>query len=136
MPTKDIASGIDQFLPISANITSNSVNTGGSVDLANYGEGAVFALGIIARVDGDYLLELQESSDNGSSDPWTDLPAEKYIGTPAIFSGESYLQKFETKLGCFSTKRYVRPKVTATNVTSGCTLAAVVCAAKGELLPT
>ena len=117
---------------ISANIAANGVTNGESVDGRNDELGLSFFLSIRGTyTDGTYTLSLEESDDNSS---WSAVPAEKLVfggsdnpeaggviagQTSIAVSAATAVGANAAKVGVFSNKRYVRPVVTASGVTTG-----------------
>ena len=137
MSVKDIASNLEvikiEDFAVSAN--GQLVSTV-ALDMADFEEGLVVAGNCTSYTDGDHVIGFQESSDDGASDPYADIAAEKIIGSDAgrtvdavTADGDS-----EKKAGCFSTKRYIKITIDSTGVTTGAAIT-VNAIRKGELLP-
>lgn len=127
---KDIVSNIRSIIVLLGSaIASNTTTTGASVDTADFGEGLAFFCNVRSFTDGVYTLSAQESDDNVN---FTAVAAEKVIGSSAqsAATGSNPMGK----IGVFSTKRYVRPIVVSTGVTTGATVD-VVAVQAGEYLP-
>lgn len=135
MPVKDIASDLEVLKNNALSVTADGQLTGDSVDMADFGEGGMITANVTAYTDGQHAVTVQESADDGASDPWTDVPAEKLIinGTN-VASALTAAGDALAKVGFFSTKRYIRPAVDSTGVTTGADLSLFV-TRKGELLP-
>ncbi len=137
MAIKDNVS--EMLLSYNANLVaaSNGDLTGAGVDTADLELGLTLAAFTSVYIDGTHTLTAQESADNGVTDPWTDVPAEKLIipftdsnvANAAVSFGDPML-----KVGVFSNKRWVRPKLTSEGVTGGATFA-VISAQKAEQSP-
>ena len=127
----DIISGLRISHSISKVIAANGVSNGSSVDTANFELGTAFALDVTTRTDGSFLLSLEDSADDAS---FAAVPAANLIGSVAAVTADSSgaLQK----LGCFGTRRYVRPVVTASVVTTGALRVTVLAIQGAELEPT
>ena len=117
-------------------ISSNTNTDGPAFDTADHEMGITFFMMILAYTDGDYELVLQDSAD-GSTD-WQDIAdAEKLPtpGTAAITLGALTADgAVAAKQGCWSTRRYVRARVTSTSVTTGASVLTGVIK-HGEYLP-
>jgi len=135
MPVKDIASDLEVLKNTAVSVAADGQETGESVDMADFGEGGMVVADVTSYTDGAHALTVQESADDGDSDPWTDVPAEKLIinGTN-IASNETSEGDALVKVGFFATKRYIRPAVDSSDVTTGAEIALSVIR-KGEILP-
>lgn len=116
MSVKDIASNLRTALLSAIAVAANGVVNGNSVDGADYELGLMFVFDTSDYTDGDHAVSLEESDDDAA---WTAVPAEKLIGTPPVISAASVEGDALPKLGVFSNKRYVRPVITSTGVTTG-----------------
>lgn len=65
--------------------------------------------------DGNYSLSFDDSEDGLE---WAPLPADKLIGSASV-SGEGSFNSPLTKVGIFSSKKYLRPKIVPSGVTDG-----------------
>ena len=105
-------------------ISANGNTDGPAFDTADHEMGITFVMACCAYTDGDYELVIQDSAD-GSTD-WTDIADGEKLPTPgttAVTVGALTADgALMAKQGCFSTRRYVRARVTATSVTSGATI--------------
>lgn len=133
---KDAQSYFDGYQSDYVAITGNGNSDGAAFDTASHQMGITFLMGVAAYTDGDYELVIQDSAD-GSTD-WQDVAAAKLLpqpGTAAVTLGAVTSDgDMLAKAGCFSTRRYVRARVTATSVTSGATVYVVIIK-HGEYLP-
>jgi len=100
-------------------IANFSITADGSYPLDPIDTASFFGIGFYMAGlyvnDGAYRLAFDES-DNGVD--WSEVPVESLIGgvtvTVDLINGQPF-----GKVGLFSVKRYIRPKVIATNVTVG-----------------
>lgn len=120
---RDIVSQLETQLSLQSNITTNTTTTGNSTDNADFEEGLMYSCLITTYTDGDYTLGIEESDDDGATDPWTAVPAEKLIagGTESADTVGAW-----GKIGAFSTKRYTRPTILSENVTTGALVTCIV----------
>ena len=132
MAVKDIVNQVTPFTGFNGNISSDTVTTGTGIDSMAFEEGVMVTVSVINHTDGFYIAGLQESDDDGASDPWTAVPEEKYCNTPIPTDGTFGLN---SKLGVFSNKRYIRPAITSVGVTTGSDVVALVTLAS-EYKPT
>ena len=114
-------------------INTDTSTPGASVDTADFEAGIMFAMAISNYSAGDFQLVIQESDDDGGSDPWTNIGAENYTVGPDTVSADTGSNPM-VKAGAFSTKQFLRPVVVSTN--SGDATAAVFTVMKAELRPT
>ena len=93
--------------------------------------GIGFFMGGLYVMDGSYLLAFDES-DNGVD--WSEVPSESLIGE-AVVTGDITEGGWLEKVGLFSVKRYIRPKVVASGVTIGVGGIGVSSIEKPRILP-
>lgn len=115
---------------------STDTNTDGpTFDTKDHELGITFVMACVAYTDGDYELVPQDSPDGST---WTDIPAAKLLpqpGTASVSIGALTADgAVMAKLGCFSTERYVRARVTSTSTTSGASIFTAIIK-HGEYLP-
>lgn len=135
MATLDITTNIQPQLAQFAIITTNDTFFSSSIDMANFDNGVMYIAYSTVYTDGTYVLTLQESEDDSI---WTDVPVAKLNdpvgnGNITISAAISDLDLI-TKLGAFSTKRYIRVKMISSGVTTGASINVIV-NKKGEDLP-
>lgn len=129
---RDIASNHRGVLALSAAISTNTNTDGSAVDMADFELGVMFLMAVTAYTDGDYELVIQESADGSTG--WTDVAAASLIGATVTLSAATAGGAVMGKQGAFSTKRYLRARVTSTSVTTGATMH-ITCVQAGEYLP-
>lgn len=135
MPTKDIRSNLQPRLALNANIVTNTTTNGSIIDTADYDLGVMFAFAAVTYTDGTYTPVLEHSDDSGMSGA-VDIPDENLIGTEAgaVITALTAAGAVEKTIGIVGTKRYVRPKIVSTVVTSGARIV-VTSVSKGEIRP-
>ena len=130
---KDIVNQLQMIVGMaSAAIGTDTTTTGDAIDTAHYEEGLMFSLNVSAYTDGTFVIRAQESDDGSTG--WTSVDEENYCNTPASATAATGSDAM-TKLGVFSTKRYVRSAIVSTSTTSGATMEVLV-TQKAELKPT
>lgn len=103
------------------NITGNTDTDGATVDMQGY-ESVMFAVQVGPYTDGDYEVVVEEAADDGTGSPdtWSAVDDADLHGT------ESTLSQAEAfKIGYRGIKRFVRIKITSTNVSTGAYLSAL-----------
>jgi hypothetical protein len=95
-----------------ATIATDTDTNGNDIDTQGF-EGGVMSLRLGAYTDGSYTLKVQESDTSGSG--YTDIPANRLIGTPAALGAANN----HDKVGFLANKRWVRIVVTSASTTSG-----------------
>lgn len=137
MSVHDIQSMLQPRLALAATIASNTNTDGSIIDTANFELGTMFTLDVTAFTDGAYELQIFES-DSSTMVGATQIVAPKILPTD---SGNSISASAATsagavlgKIGIYSNRRYVRPRIVSTGVTTGATVRVIV-TQKGELTP-
>lgn len=114
-----------------APVTENGSTAGEAIDTGTLSGIAFYIFGVFVS-DGLYALTFEES-DTGSGD-WTAVPVEKMIGSASIDAeyvpGADY-----QKVGLFSTKRYIRSVVVASDVTDGVGILAIFSIKRPKITP-
>jgi hypothetical protein len=137
MSVRDIVTRLNLGILISTDIAGNGVSLGTPFDGHDDEMGIVFFLTIRGvYTDGSYVMSLQDSADDGAGAPlgdWADIPANKIlhggsdipgnggVTGSAVSSAADSAELIGIKLGAFSERRWIRPIVTATGVTTGAT---------------
>lgn len=116
-------------------IGSDTTTTGGIIDTAAFDMGVTFAVLVTAYTDGTFTLKI-EDGDNSSLTDAADVSTSQLVyGTlPAVSAGAAE-GDIMAKEGVHSTKRYIRPSIVSTSVTTGATVQ-VVAILGAEVLPT
>ena len=132
MSVRDIRSNLAFTVIATATIAADGDTLSSVFDSADYDLGVMFPLVVTDYTDGDLQMFIEHSEDNVT---FEDIAPEMYIGDQSYLSSANTVEGGETfSLGCFATKRYLRVRITATNVTTGAT-ATTYAIAKGETLP-
>lgn len=138
MAVFDIESNLQPRVALAATITTDTDTDGEIIDTADYELGLVFYLDVTAYTAGNYELQLFESDDSGMAGATqivapailpTDLGANS-ISASALVAAGAVLQK----IGAYSNKRYVRPRIVSTTTGAGATIRVTV-VQKGEYTP-
>ena len=129
--SNDIVSQLVQQIDFLQGIANDGVFIGDPIDTESL-SGIAFSFVVGVYSDGVYALTFDES-DTGSRD-WTPVPVEKMIGL-AVIDADNAGSGFPQKTGLFSTKRYVRIVVTATEVTDGVGIMVVVSIKQPKITP-
>lgn len=124
MAVKDNVSDIRASQNDTIAVSADGTVAGNAVDTADYELGLTFVAFTTAYTDGTHVLGAQESDDDGATDPYTAVSADKLIipvagdnsAAAAVNEGDACI-----KVGVFSNKRYVKPIITSTGVTTGAT---------------
>ena len=95
-------------------ITTNTTTDGEIIDLQFY-EGLELIFASKTVTDGDYVVNLFESDDSGMS-PENAVSSSQVLGSISFAAADDNAVK---KIGYIGNKRYVKPKVVSTNVTTG-----------------
>lgn len=99
-------------------LDGDETNAGQIIDTADFDLGLYFFLLITALTDGDHALIIHEGDESDLSDAAL-VDATKLVGSlPSLDAVAANLGEMEC-VGVHSTKRYVRPSVVSTNVTTG-----------------
>ncbi|MCK4961247.1 MAG: hypothetical protein KAS19_02130 [Anaerolineales bacterium] len=131
---RDIVNQLNLKLSITTPVSANGEQIGISLDTIDDELGVMFTVSILGYTDGDYQLLIQDSDDNGATDAWAQVPDDTLIiPGDTIVSGNTL--EAAAKQGTFSTKRYVRPVVQCTNVSTGVALLNVDIISKSEYKP-
>ena len=134
MATKDIRSDLLQLNSLYAVIASDTTTNGAIIDTAKYDNGLMFAVVIPAYTDGTYDLVLEEDDDIGFGTA-TVLPTDTLIGAlPSLSTANPQGSTPLHTVGVFGNKRYLRPSITSTSVTTGATVLVLMTLA-GETAP-
>lgn len=136
MPTKEGATAIKVMNALEPQVIgSNTTTTGAIIDTADFDLGLCFAVLVTARTDGTFTLKIEDGDDAALADAADVATAQLVYGAlPAISAGASE-GDIMAKEAVHSTKRYVRPSIVSTGVTTGATVQ-VVAIKWAELLPT
>lgn len=133
MSTRDTASDLGvQFAMLEA-ITTDTDTLGTAIDTADYDSGVMFFINLPVYSAGDATFTLQESDTSGGT--YTDVAAAKLI-TPdgaVSYTAQPSQGDYLGRIGCFSTKRYIKVKVTSSNSASYTVTAYAI--KKGEIRP-
>ena len=128
---RDIASDLLVVKAFDSNFTVNETKVGAGIDTAHYDGGIMFVCAAPDLTDGSYAIKFQDSPDNSV---WTDVPADKLIGSlPTIITQTEALDN-APRVGIFSNNQWVRAVVTSTSVTTGARIT-IYAIEKGELRP-
>lgn len=133
MATRDIASSLGVQLAMLAAISSDTDTLGTAIDTAHFDDGVMFFINLPVYSAGDATFTLQESDASGGT--YTDVAAAKLI-TPdgaVAYTAQPSAGDFLGRIGCFSTKQFIKVKVTSSNSASYTVTAYAV--KKGEIKP-
>lgn len=136
MPTREGATAIKVMNALEPQVIgSNTTTTGAIIDSADFDMGVCFAVLVTAYTDGTFTLKIEDGDNSGLSDA-ADVDSTMLVyGTlPAIAAGASE-GDIMAKEAVHSTKRYLRPSIVSTGVTTGATVQ-VVAIKWAENLPT
>ena len=139
MAIHDIESPLQPTVALAAAISSNTNTDGAILDTANFEMGLVFYLDVIARTDGAYELQIFESDDSSMAGA-TQIIAPKLLpttlSTNSITAPTAAVSQgtILSKIGVYANRRYVRPRIVSTTVTTGATIR-VIAVQKGEQTP-
>jgi len=122
---KTIASRLNARMLLVAAIVADGDSLGAIVDTQNIQTGLAFAMAITGLTDGDYDLVIEESSDAAFASDVSDVPADQIYNAVATQSADIAATDALPMLGVLYTKRYLRPKVVASSVTTGATATVV-----------
>jgi len=126
MPVKDQVTGQEVNLADVATIASNTTTVGEIIDTANFDMGVYFSLFCTAYTDGTYTLTIEEGDDAALADATT-VSSDQLIGSLAsVSAATTHGTGVLPSTGVHSTKRYVRPSIVSTGVTTGATVG-IVC---------
>ncbi len=132
---RDIVNQLESHIVYSQPVVTDGDTTSLEFDTIDFESGLYWSVFVTAYSDGDYLMSAQESDVGGfDQSDWDDVPTEAYCNEQPIVNSVTGALDPIPILGVFSTKRYVRLKITASNVTSGATLAGLV-TAKADYRP-
>jgi hypothetical protein len=121
MAIKDLKSTIDLVLNATVAVSATGSEDGGAVDTSNFLT-LTFGLDCTAYTDGTHTLSLLESDDNGVTDAYAAVPAAALIGSyPSITAATADGASMGT-VGLFSNKKWVKPVIVSTGVTTGATI--------------
>jgi len=100
------------------------INTDGDYNVANFDTttadgGMGFFLGAVGLTDGVYTTAFDESDDEGTLDPWTEVDPNKILVGAAETSADMAAGDVLSRTGIFGTKKWIRVRIVATNVTTG-----------------
>jgi len=132
MPVKDIISNIEAQKAEDFTVAANGTLQGATaIDTADFGEGVGVVANCTAYTDGSHVLGFEDSAD-GSTD-WQAVSGDKVIlaETVSAVTTDGDILK---KAGVFSTRRYLRPTVVSTGVTTGASIS-VIAVKCPEILP-
>lgn len=118
---KEIASILDSRIVFNANIASDGAVNGVGVDCQGIQTGLMFAIAATALTDGSYALSFEEDDDVAFGAP-TAVPASQIYNQPDPVTAVTANGDALAKVGVLYTKRYVRPVITASSVTTGADL--------------
>jgi len=118
-----------------------SINSDGDSNLTSHyvgdWEGGIgFALLAGGLVDGTYTLKIDESDDDGVEDPWTEVDPSKILVGDAVIDYDCASPVALPTSGVFGTKNYIRPRLVATNVTTGVFAIFLLGILASDILPT
>ena len=116
MPIVDNKSNTNVVVLMNVKAVTDSVVNSDGLDTAEYDMGITF-LPVVVTADGGsdvVLTAIQESDDDGNTDPYTDVPTENLIGSLSDFIGMTPVASDTVikTLGVIGVKRYVRAVVT------------------------
>lgn len=115
MSTRDIASDLGVRLAFGAVINTDTDTFGVAIDTADFDDGIMFFINVPVWTAGDATFTLQESDTSGGT--YTDVPAAKLITPDGVvaYTGSPAPGDVLGRIGSFSTKQFLRIKVTSTN---------------------
>lgn len=122
MASKDLVNNISVATTLAPAVRTASAN-GAGVDLQGY-EGAVVVVQTGAITDGTHTIEVQESADDGATDPYAAVADADLQGTEPAIGPTDDNKVYE--IGYIGRKRYIRAAVTVAGATSGGAYAATV----------
>jgi len=132
---RDIVNQLESHIVYNQPIVADGDTFSLEFDTIDFESGLYWSVFVTVYNDGDYLLSAQESDVGGfNQSDWDDVPTEAYCNEQPIANSVTGALDPIPILGVFSTKRYVRLKITASNVTSGANLAGLV-TAKADYRP-
>lgn len=136
MPTKEQATHQKVMNALEPQVIgSNTTTTGAIIDTDDYDMGLYFAVLVTSYTDGTFTLKIEDGDNSGLSDAADVATAQLVYGTLPAVSAALAEGGIMPKEGVHSTKRYVRPSIVSTGVTTGATVQVI--AIKGaEYLPT
>jgi hypothetical protein len=108
----------------------------GNFDTTTAEGGIGFYLLAAVLTDGVYTLAFDESDDEGVLDPWTEVdPNKVLVGTASVTSSYVVGENLP-RTGLFGTKRWIRVRLVATDVTVGVYLVFIFADLASDILPT
>ena len=117
---RDIVNQLESHIVYNQLVSSDGDTFSLEFDTIDFESGLYWSVFVTVYNDGDYLLSAQESDVGGfDQSDWDDVPTEAYCNEQPIANSVTGALDPIPILGVFSTKRYVRLKITASNVTSG-----------------
>lgn len=125
MPTRDNHS--DQIVLealASIAISANETNNGIIIDTADYDMGIKFAFDVSAYTDGSFAVSYEDGDDPALADAAA-VATDKVIGDAVVLTAVTAADAPFKGNGVFSTRRFVRPVITSTGVSTGATLSGV-----------
>jgi hypothetical protein len=128
---RDITSNLGAPVALNALIVTNDVTNGSSIDTAHYDGGIMFVCSAPDLTDGSYAIKFQDSPDNSV---WTDVPADKLIGSLPTITTQTVALDNAPRVGIFSNDQWVRAVVTSTSVATGARIT-IYAIEKSELRP-
>ena len=103
-------------------IVSNTTTNGTDVDTTSF-LAVSYGLDCRIRTDGTYTLALLHSDDDGATDAYAAIPAANLIGSYPSLTGVTAAEGVIGTVGVFGAKKWIRPTVVSTSVTTGGTVA-------------
>lgn len=123
MPIKDNKSSTNVIIVLNANETGDGTVNSPGLDTANFDNG-VTLLPIFVADGGSgsdvALTSVQNSDDDGVSDPYVDIPSDQLIGDLANFSGLTPVSDADVikTLGVIGNKKFIRAVLVFANGTT------------------
>ena len=130
----DLHNNISQALQLDIQLIDTDTDTdSGSIDTAGF-ESLEWLVVSGAIADGDYAIVLQESDDDGASDPFAAVPSELIIGGPISFDNSS--PNAVKRIGSIGKKQFQRLRITSSSTATGGTFAVIDVAGNPHSAPT
>lgn len=120
MATRDLKTTVQVSVNKHATISTSTTTNGTAVDTVGFLT-LTYALTIPSRTDGTYALVLLQSDDDGVTDAYAAIPAANLIGSLPSLSAATTDGAAASTVGVFGNKRYVKPTIVSTSVTTGAT---------------
>lgn len=132
---KEIVSSVQPVLALAASISTDTTTNGEIIDTANFEMGIAFILDVVTYDSGDFEFQIFESDDDAMAGA-TRVTTPNLLpeGATSTLSAATSAGDILSKLGVFSTKRYLQVRVVSTG-TGGASVIRVITVKKGEYLP-